>query len=217
MKSLLYIFSFALINFISNIAVAQSSITFATGGSIDLNNTKPFYHIPVSLQWMPFHAPQNPLMIEVDYYIPFKRTGIGMAYSANPSLPQQMKLQETINVPMFAISTGASFYLFTTKQESKFFLNLLLGYCNQNFKVRYVNYDKANYEVLDPDVKKNKSSFVFSFAGVYNFHLPQRDLQLKLNLQTPLLLSIGRYPLSYKFVAPLSLTFGYNLYYNNIK
>ncbi|MEP7253596.1 MAG: hypothetical protein ABI683_14490 [Ginsengibacter sp.] len=201
----------------SHLAVAQSSITFATGGSIDLNNTQPFYHIPVSLQWKPFPGSQNPFMVEINYYIPFKRTGSGLAYSANPALPQQVNLKETISPYLLAISAGGSFYLFTTKQGNKFFLNLLLGYCNQNFKVMYLNYDKANYEVLNPDVNKNKCSFVFSFAGVYNFHLLQRDLQLKLNLQTPLLLSIGRYPLSYKFVAPLSLTFGYNLYYNKIK
>ena len=145
MKSLLYLFSFALINFISNITVGQSSITFATGGSIDLNNTKPFYHIPVSLQWMPFHEPQNPLLVEVNYYIPFKRTGIENAYSANPALPQQVKLKETIGSNIFVVSTGASIYLLTTREENKFFLNLLLGNCNQHFKVIYVNYDKANY------------------------------------------------------------------------
>jgi len=38
-----------------------------------------------------------------------------------------------------------------------------------------------------------------------------------LHLQMPPLQSTGDYPLSYKFVAPLQLTFGYNFYYNKSK
>ncbi len=203
--------------FISLSSRGQSSITLSSGVSIDLNNKKPFYHIPISLQWKPFPNPGNPFTVGVEYGVPFGKMSTAKAYTANPSLPQQVILQENIRSFISTVNAGVRIFLFSVDEKNKFYLNISLGICSQNFKVNYVNFDKANYEVLNPDVKANWGGFVLSSAAVYNFHTANRDLQLRLHLQTSLLADLGRYPLSYKSVAPFQLTFGYNFYYNKNK
>ncbi len=210
-------FMFFMLMSISARVNAQAFASLSTGISRDVNNTKPFYHIPVSLQWKPFPKRSDPFFLEVDYNIPFKNTGSAKAYTLNAGLPQEVNLKETIRSYIFTTSIGLRIFLFSTKNNNDFYFNFLTGYCFQKFKVNYVNYDNINYEVLDPDVTTNNSGFVFSGAVVYNFHTAKRDLQLMLHLQTPLLQDMGKYPLSYKFAAPLQLTFGYNFYYSKSK
>ncbi len=199
---------------ISVVTSGQSFISLSSGISRDINNTKPFYHIPVSLQWKPFPKSSNPFLIEVDYDIPFKNNSLVNAYTSNPSLPQQVSLQENIRSYLFTVSAGLRIYLFSIDANNKFYFDFLLGFCNQKFKVDYVNYDNANYEVLNPDVDSNNSGFVLSTSVVYNLN---HDFQIMLHAQTPLLIDREKYPVSYKFAAPLQLTFGYNFYYNKSK
>lgn len=197
---------------------AQSAISLSTGISMDLNNSnKTFYHIPVSLQWMPFSNPKNPLFFEFDYAIPLASERNANAYTLNPSLPQEVTLQENIRAYLFSISLGFKIHLYTNKRNNSFYLNLLTGVCSQNFKVDYKNYDKSNYEVLNPDVNLNKGGMVASIAGVYNFHKRKQDMFLMLHVQSPPFQNSGDYPLSFKFVAPLQLTYGYTLFYNKRK
>ena len=86
--------------------------------------------------------------------------------------------------------------------------------CEQIIKVSYKNYDTKNYEVLNPDANSDVGGLVMSVAPVYYFHKGKRDVMLMLHLQTPLLKGNRDYKLSYDYVAPMQLTFGYNFYYN---
>jgi len=197
---------------------AQSFVSLSTGISKDINNeSRSFYHIPISLQWKPFSGPGSPLFFEFDYDIPFTCKSAGNAYTLNPSLPEKVTLQENIHPYIFTTSIGFRIHLYTNKKNNSFYLNLLSGFCNQNFKVEYKNYDKVNYEVLNPDINRNAVKLVLSIAAVYNFHKRKQDMLLMLHLQSPLLTSQYNYPLSYQFIAPLQLTFGYNLFYNKRK
>lgn len=197
---------------------AQTYVSLASGISKDVNNTnKSFYHIPVSLQWNPFKNKRTPFFFEFDYNIPFTCKSTGNAYTLNPSLPEKVTLQENIRSYIFIASMGVSIHLYTNKKWNSFYLNILLGICNQYFKIVYKNYDKANYEVLNPDIKLRSGGLVTSIAGIYNFKKSKHDMFLKVYLQSPPFQSTGDYVLSYKFVAPLQLTFGYKLFYNKRK
>ncbi|MEO8821983.1 MAG: hypothetical protein ABI366_00310 [Ginsengibacter sp.] len=195
---------------------AQSSISLSTGISTDMNNSnKTFHHIPISLQWKPFADKKSPLFLEFDYDIPLINKRTGDAFTLNESLPQKVTLQENISSSIFTMAVGFRIHLYTNKKNNSFYLNILpVGICSQNFKVSYKNFDKVNYEVLNPDVNSSPAGFVMSMAAVYNFHKTKQDMMLMLHAQTPLLTSRGDYPLSYKYAAPLLITFGYNFYYN---
>lgn len=198
---------------------AQSSFSLSTGISSDLNNAHhSFYHIPFSLQWKPSPRKRAAFFVEFDYDFPFTTKSTGQAYTLNPSLPKEVKLQETIRPYIFSASIGFRIHLYTNKKNNSFYLNLLpFGVSFQNIKVAYKNFDKENYEILNPDFNLNRGGFVESMAAVYNFHNRKQDMKLMLHLQIPPLQRTGDYPLSYRFVAPLQLTFGYNFYYNKRK
>lgn len=199
-------------------ANAQSFLSLSTGISKDINNqNKSFYHIPVSLQWEPFSNQGNPLFFQLDYDIPFRSINTGNAYTLNPALPAQVHLQENIHSYIFTMNIGFRIHLYTNKKNNTFFLNLYSGICFQNFTVDYKNFDKVNYEVLNPDVNLKAGGFVLSMAGAYYFHKRKQDMLLMLHVQSPLLAGNGDYPLSYKYIAPLQLTFGYKLFYNKKK
>src|SRR5579862_1431153 len=194
----------------------QSSVNISSGISRDVNNTsKSFYHIPVSFQWKPSSNPHGIFFFELDEDIPFVARGAGNAYTLNPALPQEMILQVMIRAYIFTASIGFRIHLYSDKKLNNIYINLLpFGISTQHFKIEYKNYDNKNYEILDPDVNLKRTSVVMSMSAVYNFH---NHLMLMFHVQTPLFATTGSYPLSYKFVAPLQLTFGYNFYYNKRK
>lgn len=200
-------------------AQAQSFLSLSSGISKDLNNVNHnFYHIPFTLKWKPSARKRAPLFFEFDYDIPFTAKSTGDAYTLNPSLPEKVRLQENIRASVFTASMGFRIHIFTNKRNNSFYLNVLpFGISFQHFKVRYRNFDKENYEILNPDDNLNRGGLVSSMEAAYYFHKTKQDMVLRLHLQTPPLRSTGDYPLSYKFIAPLQLTFGYNFYYNKRK
>ena len=210
-----FIFCFLIFSLSAANVNAQSAISLSTGISTDLNNSNSFYQIPLSLIWKPFRDKKSPVFLEFDYSLPLGSKSTGEAYTLNPGLPQKVTLQEKIRPYVFTVSFGFRIHLFTTKKNNAFYLNVVpLAICNQNIKVFYKNYDTKNYEVLNPDVNSNETGFVMSIAPVYYFHKGKRDMLLMLHLQTPLLKGNRDYELSYKYMAPMQLTFGYNFYYN---
>lgn len=194
---------------------AQSSISLSTGISTDLNNSQSFYQVPFSLIWKPFKDKKVPFFLEIDYALPLGSKSTGDAYTLNPSMPQKVILKETIKPYIFTASLGFSIHLFSTKKSNTFYLNVSpFAICNQTINVSYKDYDKANYEVMNPDVNSKEVGLVMFFAPVYYFHTGKQDMMLMLHLQTPLLKENRDYQLSYKYIAPLQLTFGCNFYYN---
>lgn len=196
---------------------AQSAISFSTGISSDLNNSnKTFYHIPVSLQWAPFSDPKNPILFEFDYGIPLINKKNANAYTLNPSLPEEVTLQQNTHAVFYTASVGVNVYLFSIQQKSSFYLNLMAGFCHQNIKVIYKNYDNANYEVLNPDVDLKKDGMVLSMAVSYYFN-KSKEAFVRIHIQSPLIRKPSDYTLSYKYMAPTQLTFVYNFFYNKKK
>jgi hypothetical protein len=195
---------------------AQSSINISSGISRDLNNTnRSFYQIPVSVQWKPSADEYGIFFFELDEDIPLTTNSTANAYTLNASLPQQVTLQENLHAYIFTASIGFRILLHKDKKLNTIYLNVLpFGISHQSFKVNYKNYDDKNYEILDPDVNLKRTGLVASMSAVYNFH---NSLFFMLHLQSPLLASKGDYPLSYKFIAPVEFTVGYNFYYNKRK
>jgi hypothetical protein len=201
---------------------AQPSLTFATGISTNTNTgstSETFNHVPFTLQWKPFSSPTSPFFIKLDYDLPISGYGTGYAYTLNPSLPQEVTLQETVRPYIFTASIGFHIHLFAAENKNVLYLDLLpFGICSQNFKVSYKNYDKTNYDILNPDINLNRTNYVASIGATYSISLQKirdgNNLLIMLHLQSPLAAGTGAYPLSYRYVAPLELTVGYNFYYN---
>jgi len=192
---------------------AQSYVSLSTGISRDVsNNAVPFYAIPVTIQWKPFRKYLNGLFFETDYDIPIAGYSTGTAYTLNPSLPASVTLKEKITPSVFTQFMGVTlgWYIDASKRNS-FFINPLVGICDQSFSVKYENYDNKNYEVLNPDVNLEKTSLVCAIEIGYKFH---NDFIAMFHAQSGMLATKGSYPLSYEFISPLQLNFGYTFNYN---
>lgn len=195
---------------------SQSFIALSSGISKDLKNPKPFYHIPISLRWEAFK--RSGFFIAANYGIPFSRNSFADAYTINPLLPGHVMLKEKIQPHLFSIELGGTIHLYTNKKNNSMYLDIATGVSAQHFKVNYVNYDRINYEVLNPDVNTDSSGLILSIAYIYTFHRRKQDMFLMLHIQTPPLLSaLNYYAMTYKVMAPLQLTFGYKLIYNKRK
>ena len=202
-----------LITLFSFQANAQSFIAVSTGISTDLSNPKPFYMIPVTLRWEP--GKHSGFFIEAIQGICFTKLTKANAYTAISQLPEHGELTEAINLNNFSIGIGGAIVLYTNKKNNRFTLNLSTGICAEQFKVRYRNYDTANYEVLNPDVNTRFSGLYASVAAIYNFHKRKQDLFIMLRVQSTSSASgPDHYSLSFYKTAPLQLTFGYKLFYN---
>lgn len=216
MKYYKFLFSLAIIFITLTLnATAQSSLSFSSGISADVNNKLSIYHVPLSLQWKPGKKENSPFFVEADYYIPVAGKRNADAYTLNQLLPQHVNLTETIRSGIFTLAIGFRIHLYSAESKS-FYLNLLpVGICSQTFKINYKNYDRQNYEVLNPDESRDFTGFVSGLAFVYNFHKTTKNMFFMLHIQSPLIAyDMNKYPVSYKTVAPLKFTYGYNFYYN---
>ncbi len=197
----------------SSYTKAQSSIAFSTGISTDLNNSNPsFYHVPLAVRIKPFK--RSRFFIEGNYGLPFSRKTNAEAYTSNPGLPAHVTLQEVLKPGIFTVNIGGEINLYTNrKSNNSIYLDLTIGVSSQHFNVSYKNYDKRNYEVLNPDVSADSSGLEVGIAVVYNFHKSKPDMFVMLHIQTPPLVSnFEVYAMTYKLMAPLQLTFGYKLF-----
>lgn len=191
---------------------AQPLIAMSAGISKDLNNKIPFYAVPVILRWEPFK--HSSFFIEATKEIGFKRLTHGDAYTVNSQFPEHVVLTEAVSLSGFSMGIGGAIVLYTDKKNNQLTLQVSVGVSDEHFTVNYRNYDKINYEVLNPDVSKNFSGLYGSIAGAYNFHKRKQDMFFMLRLQSPALAGSGdRYNLSYTQTAPMQITFGYKLFY----
>jgi len=195
--------------FVSQVS-AQSFIALSSGISADLNNERPFFGIPITLRWQPFK--HSAFFIEAIQDIGFNRLSKSDAYTANPDLSEHVVLTEEVKHTSFLIGVGGAIVLYTNKRNNQITVDLSTGICSESYTVDFRNYDKVNYEVLNPDVTKPISGLYASIAMIYNFHKRKQDMFIMLRLQSPSSGGFGRYKLSFNNTAPLQLTFGYKLF-----
>ncbi|MEJ0101852.1 MAG: hypothetical protein WDO19_07695 [Bacteroidota bacterium] len=203
---------------------AQPCLIAATGFSTDVNtnknNSKPFNHIPVSLQWSAGGF-KKILLVKLDYFIPFTVSATDHAYTLNPGLPAEIAVQKSIRPFIFCVNMGVRLPVYKLNAKNIFYADALLtAVCHQDIKVNYGAYDKTNYEILNPDMSLRKTSLSICTGLVYRYLLTNKSsLLCMLHLQGPPFATpkVKGYGLSYWFVAPLQLTIGYSFCYRKIK
>ena len=211
LRSSIFFLVFILFSFQTN---SQSLIAFSAGISSDLNNVKPFYMVPISIRAEPFK--QSSFFVETIQGFGFNKVSKADAYTTSPQLPEHLVLTEVIKSTSFSMGIGWVIKIYTDKNSNRFALHLSAGVGSENFVIKYKNYDKTNYEVLNPDVNTKFSGPYASIAAAYNFHRKQ-DMFIMLRLQTPTpgKSGPGHYDLSFNTIAPMSLTFGYKFLSRN--
>ena len=202
--------------FVSQVS-AQSFIALSSGISTDINNERPFLwpqfmKHAVAIISMPFSWEGTAFFIEAIQDIGFNRLSKSDAYTANPDLSENVVLTEEVKHTSFLIGIGGAIVLYTNKRNNQITVDVSKGICSESYTVDFRNYDKVNYEVLNPDVTNPISGLYASIAMIYNFRKRKQDMFIMLRLQSPSSGGFGRYKLSFNNTAPLQLTFGYKLF-----
>jgi hypothetical protein len=202
-------------------AYAQYSVSLSTGISYDIKNAGNynFFHLPVSLEWSaPMANEHLCFLFKSTYSIAVGGEGADEAYTLNPALPGMVYVQKSIHSSLFLCSIGLRTYFKPNKKKGRFFIDLFpLGLYTQNFLVKYKNYDKTNYDIINPDVGVSYSALAIASSVGYSIPVKKNDLLIEFNANAPVssnsFLSSNGYALSYNSAAPLELTVGYNLNY----
>ncbi|HLX93183.1 MAG TPA: hypothetical protein VKR32_15975 [Puia sp.] len=198
---------------------AQSYVAFAAGPARDLNNLRiPIYQAPIVFQWKP--SPRFAgVIFDVEASMPFDGSSSRVAYTLNPTLPDQLRVRESI-LP-FSWTVGIGFHirfrhdqkkknLPGQKKEEAWALEIYPAEIEgQVINVHYSSYDKSNYDILNPDVGTNRGG---PEAAIALSHSVSNGFSVMLRARTPPLASLGSYPLSFRFVAPLQVLLRYKLY-----
>jgi hypothetical protein len=200
---LLYIF-FLILPFV---ILGQRTLGISSGISIDINNNGKFKQVPLSVEWIPGKSKKGAFIIQTTFAVPLNNKSYDSAYTIGSGLPPAVAIEKDIKNFWFSGSIGVRF-LIPTGATNDFVIDFFpLGVSQQIFKITYKNYNNTDYEVINPDVNLNRWGYVCSLGIGYI-----RDNFIgKINFQTPLAASEGRYKLSYRLNAPLQITIGYLL------
>jgi len=201
-----------------NSTYCQSYVGIGTGFSTDLENPSyNFHYIPVAIQWKSSRYAGG-FILKINEDIPLGAKATDMAYTINPSLPTSIEVQKNIRPYIFTLSAGFRIHLFTDKKKNIFYLDLMpFGLNGQNIHVTYANYDKANYNILNPDEPLNGGGLYVSAAVGCRMSSKKSGWTMELQVQSLPTANVGDYALSYGFCAPLQLTVQYDLFYNKNK
>lgn len=136
------------------------------------------------------------------------------AYTLNPSMEPHKIVNETIKTNLFTIGISFDINLYRMSNANNFNLSLMpVGFCFQRLKASYNNFDHENYSILNQETDKSNSGIVSSFGLQYQFNT---NKIIGLNVQTPLYLRREK-SMTYKYVAPARLMFGYRFNYKKQK
>ncbi|UAY52502.1 hypothetical protein [Ferruginibacter albus] len=191
----------------------RSITTIATGIGIDINSDNQNYtftYIPITVTWVKASYENIAFIAKAELGIPFGASGSDSAYTLNPSLPSSISLKKKIAPYLFSLGIGLRINVLENKKKQHLLVDFLpLEIFSQNFNVSYSNYDKSNYDIINPDVDLNRTSLAIGLDIAWQTTVFKKNVFVTLGVQTPVFTGTGDYELSYKLITPLQLTFGY--------
>lgn len=199
----------AIIILTANGHLRAQSVSLSSGIAGDINNPgKSFYFIPVRMEWQP--DDKKIVSIFVQYDAGLNANAKVPAYTLSPSLPPEIMLTEKIKFNILTV--GVSFYvnLIKTNQEGSFGAYFLpFGISYQYFRVSYPSFDKQNYTLLNPDVKRKNSGPVTGIGLFYRF---DRQKMVSFSMQGNLFPTRPR-DFNYNYAVPARLMFTWSYPY----
>ena len=188
---------------------SQQQLNIATGLSFDMNdsNKGKFLNVPIVLQYLPTSSHRVSFLINANVQLPiWNNAGHDSGFSISAT-PHATSFKKTIQSFNYAVNFGLRINFPIPKNQHVFLDLLPLGFCQQQFTVKYKNYNSSQYDILNPDVNLDKSGFVMSLGTGYIY----KKFFCEITIQTPLLIiNKPQYELSYKYAAPLQLIAGYS-------
>lgn len=196
---------------------AQTYLEPYLGFQMDLNNTNhKFKQLNTGLQVSFKSKGTYEFALQAQYGLPITEKSAAAAYTSSPSLPVMANAAKKIKPAYASFAVQNRIAVAGGKTANTFYVVLGAGVAYQNIKVRY-SYDKTNYVVLNPDKTLAVTGTYMAGGFMYIHKLQQGRIFAALNFNTPALGATTKYPSSFKFMAPASISAGYSIIINNKK
>ena len=189
--------------------IAQFYIEPVIGYQIDMNNS-PFKQINSAVQFTFKKSRKFELSFKLERSWPVSVISFDSAFTANPSLPLYTIAKKTILPGAFTFSAVNRFAVYGIHTSNIFFVLVSSGFTAQKIRISY-QYDKNDYTILNPDKTQDRVSLFLSCGVEYMRLLKNGRLFFQLNVCTPPAGKSIKYPLSFKFMAPLNFNTGYSI------
>lgn len=200
---------FLIISFFLPVILSAQYISLSGGLASDVNNfSEAFYFVPVKIAIAPFQT--NAVDFFINYDIGLHCNKTAEAYTLSASLPPQINVIEKININL--LTFGASLNVTLKKLDSKKSIGLSvipIAICIQHFQPEYASFDKENYLILNPDLKRKNTGLVSGLGVSYHF---DTEKSISLNIQSPLYAK-READFRYKYSAPVRLLFTWQYHY----
>jgi hypothetical protein len=150
------------------IVLGQNAFSFSSGISLDINNHAKFQQVPLSVEWQSGRSEKHKLIFRGDVGFPIPNRNYDSAYTLENGLPPAVAIQKSIEDYWYSVSMGVRYFIKTKSEDSRFIVDFFpVGFSQQKFKIHYKSYNKAAYDIINPDVGLNRAGFVFSIGVGY--------------------------------------------------
>jgi len=188
---------------------AQNAIEPYIGYSIDLAGKQPLSQVNIGLQYPVIKHKVYQMLLRVQGGLPLsEHSGNDVAYTSDPMLPLDMTTGYTVKWYSAAFIIGNRFRLISWADKNTISPFVNAGFVYHKIGVRYDDYDKEKYAVLDPHRSLKKIGLCIGAGIRYKRDLGNGAVFVQAEfLSSPAVESINNY--NYKLPVPLSVNIGY--------
>lgn len=191
------------------LAQAQNTLEPYIGHSIDVRNTPSQVQVNTGLQYPVINRRVYQMLIGINGGLPlYRRTGNDIAYTPDPSLPLSAAAGYETRWYSCAVSLVHRFRLISWADKNAISLFVKAGFAYQNISVRYDNYNKDKYTVLDPHRSLEKTGPFIGGGIQYKYALSKGSVFAQTEFSSPVLVK-NLYNYNYKIPAPFAINIGY--------
>lgn len=202
--------------FVVRASIAQTVLEPYLGYSVDLGNKELFSQVNLGTHLALINKPRYKMLLSLQGSLPvFSHAAVDQAFSVNPNLPLSTTAKRKSAAYAFSLALSHRFRL-KGDNKNAFFGIVHFGAAEHSVKVRYVDYDKEQYTVLNSKTNYKKFGVFFGAGLHYERNLTDGRFFVQLIANTPLLnLSMSDQSLitnkyNYTALAPIGFNVGYS-------
>lgn len=187
---------------------AQITVEPYLGYSVDVHNREHFSQVNTGVYLGFINQPSYKMLVSFQGSFPvFPHTGADNAFTPDPGLPLNSIARRKTSAQALSVALSHRFRIGGRYKKNAFSAVLNFGVASHNIRVRYYDYDKENYTVLNPHIHHKKGGVFFGAGVHYDHKFKDGRLFAQFMAGSPLLIKWNQY--YYKTLAPLSLNIGY--------
>ena len=208
MRKYLYLKIIVLI--ISIPASAQKYIEPIVGYQVSPKENYIFSQLNAGVQWVLLTKKRKPFFLKIMASLPIANRSLDTAYTTNITFPVLSQVKKVIKPLGFEMSIGKRFIIPPTGKYNKCSFILLAGIAYQRLQVEN-NFDKKNYELLNPDRTISRFGGLVCFQFEYMRILKNGRLFIQTGISSSPISKRKSNQNSFKFLVPIAFNLGYSI------